>query len=156
MIFYKFKIQMSIESINKMVVRDYIEKIVNTGDMTHISDYIAPDYTEVFNGQSYQVGLDGARAHVEGVRNNYTDLRLVIDNQIAEGDWVATCYTMTGLHAGEWMGMLPTFRMMQVTGVNTDRILDGKIIEHGGAANMLEAFLEIGAIKIVGKDTPSD
>jgi hypothetical protein len=41
---------------------------------------------------------------------------------------------------------------MEVTGVNVDRVVDGKIVEHGGAANMFEGLLSIGAIEIV-KDT---
>ncbi len=34
-----------------------------------------------------------------------------------------------------------------ITGVNVDRVIGGKIVEHGGAANMFEALLGIGAIK---------
>jgi len=30
------------------------------------------------------------------------------------------------------------------------RVVDGRIVEHGGAANLLEPLLEIGAIKVVG------
>jgi hypothetical protein len=32
--------------------------------------------------------------------------------------------------------------------VNIDRVVDGRIVEHGGAANLLGLFLEIGAIRI--------
>jgi predicted ester cyclase len=120
--------------------------------VTHIPDFISNDYTEVFNGKRYEVGLEGAIAHIEGIRNNYLDLKLVVEHQIAENDWVATCYTMTGIHAGNWLGMLPTGKAMSVTGVNTDKIRDGKIVEHGSAANMFEAFLEIGDINIAGKE----
>ena len=37
-----------------------------------------------------------------------------------------------------------------VTAVNIDRVVDGRIIEHGGAANLLEPLLSIGAIQPVG------
>jgi hypothetical protein len=36
-----------------------------------------------------------------------------------------------------------------MTGVNVDRVVDGRIVEHGGAANMLDALLEIGAVRPV-------
>jgi hypothetical protein len=36
-------------------------------------------------------------------------------------------------------------------GVNIDRVVDGLIVEHGGAANMLGPLLEIGAVEVVGK-----
>lgn len=63
---------------------------------------------------------------------------------------MVTCYTMTGKHAGEWMGIQPTGKIMQVTGVNVDRVVNNKILEHGGAANMFDGLLAIGAIQIVG------
>jgi len=34
--------------------------------------------------------------------------------------------------------------------VNIDRVVDGRIVEHGGAANLLEPLLAIGAIQVVG------
>ncbi|MFQ5771327.1 MAG: hypothetical protein ACE5HX_12370 [bacterium] len=48
------------------------------------------------------------------------------------------------------MAMLPTGETIEITGVNVDKVVDGRIVEHGGAANMLEPLLEIGAIQVVG------
>jgi predicted ester cyclase len=137
------------KNINKQVVRDFIEKVTNSGNIENISDYISPDYIEVYNGISYQVGIEGAKEHINGVRKTYSDLKLVIEKQIAEGNLVVTCYTMTGIHSGEWMGIKPTEKKIKVTGVNVDKVINGKIIEHGGAANMFDGLLEIGAIELV-------
>jgi hypothetical protein len=49
------------------------------------------------------------------------------------------------------MGIKPTGKRIEVTGVNIDKIIDNKIVEHGGAANMFEGLLETGAIKIVSE-----
>lgn len=140
------------EENNKLIVKNFIEKITNTGNVENIADYISPDYTEVFNGKRYPTGIDGAKEHIIGVRRTYSDLKLEIEKQIAEGDWVVTCYNMTGVHTGEWMGIKPTSKKITVTGVNVNKVINGKIVEHGGAANMLEAFLEIGVVKIVDKN----
>ena len=40
-------------------------------------------------------------------------------------------------------------KKFEITGVNVDKIVNGKIVEHGGAANMFEALLDIGAIQAV-------
>jgi predicted ester cyclase len=136
---------------NKRVVREYIETVVNTGNCDNISGFISPDYAEVFNHQKYPSGIEGAKEHIMGVRENYANLKLTIDRQMAEGDWVVTCYTMEGIHVGDWMGIHPTGKRIEVTGVNVDKVVDGKIVEHGGAANLFNSLLEIGAIKIVGK-----
>lgn len=136
----------------KMIVRRFYEEIVNTGDVSKISEVVSDDYTEVMDGKRYPVGVDGAAAHVLGARNTYPDLHLTIDRQISEGEWVATCITARGTHKGEWIGIAPTGRKVAFTGVNVDRVVDGKIVEHGGAANMLGPLLEIGAIQVVGSE----
>jgi len=136
---------------NKLIVRMYIASIINTGSCENISDFISPDYVEVFNNQRYPLGVEGAKKHIIGVRETYPDLELTVDQQIAEEDWVATCYTMKGTHLGEWMGIKPTGKKIEVTGVNIDKLIDGKIVEHGGAANLFNSLLEIGAIKIIGE-----
>jgi len=133
---------------NKSLVKDYIELVLNAGDISLIPKYVSPDYVEIYNNKKYPVGIEGAKDHIIGVRNNYPDIKLSINQQIAEGEWVATCYTMSGTHSGSWMGIKPTGKEIMVTGVNIDKIVDGKIVEHGGAANMFEGLLDIGAIEL--------
>jgi len=81
---------------NKLVVRRYIEEIVSTGNVDRISEFISPDYVEVYRGTRHPIGLEGARKHVLGVRQTYPDLHLTIDRQVAEGDWVVTQVTAVG------------------------------------------------------------
>jgi predicted ester cyclase len=140
---------MSLED-NKRVVRRYYEEVGNTGNVDRIEQFISPEYTEVYEGKRYTKGIEGARAHVIGVRRTYPDLHITIERQIAEGEWVVSCITARGTHRGSWLGMKPTNRPLVITGVNVDRVVNGKIVEHGGSANMLEPLLEIGAIQVVG------
>lgn len=135
---------------NKLLVRRYIEEVVNTGDVTKLAEFISPDYVEVFNNVRYSVGLEGARRHVLGVRDVYPDLHVTIEQQIAEGDWVVSRITARGTHQGAWLGIKPTGKALEFTGVDIDNVVSGRIVEHGGAANMLEPLLEAGAIQVVG------
>jgi hypothetical protein len=48
--------------------------------------------------------------------------------------------------------MKPTGKKLEYTLVAVDKIVDGKIIEHGGAANIFEAYLNAGGIKVVEVD----
>jgi len=140
---------MTIET-NKALVRRYYEEIVNTGQVDDIDRFISPDYVEVHDNERNAVGLEGARDHVLGVRQTYPDLHLTIEQQIAEGEWVVSRVTMRGTHRGEWMGIEPTGEPVEITAVNIDRVVDGRILEHGGAANLLGPLLDVGAIRIVG------
>ena len=140
---------------NKLVVRRYIEEVLNTGNVGRIAEFISAEYVEVYRGTRSLVGLDGAREHVLGVRRTYPDLHVTIDQQIAEGEWVVTQATAKGTHRGSWLGMRPTGKAVEITAVNVDRVVGGRIVEHGGAANSLEALLEIGAVRVVGPGTES-
>jgi predicted ester cyclase len=144
---------MSLEA-NKQLVRRFYEEIINELKLDVIPEVVGENYTEVMDGRRYEVGREGAKEHAVGVRETYPDLHLVIDHQIAEGDWVVSCVTATGTHSGDWMGIAPTGKHVTLTAVNVDRVVNGKMVEHGGAANMLGPLLEIGAIRVVGPDEP--
>lgn len=81
---------------NKIIVRKYIEDIINTGKVQDIGNYISPNYEEVHEGVRYNIGIQGAKDHIVGVREAYPDLYLEVDRQISEGEWVATCITVKG------------------------------------------------------------
>jgi len=71
---------------------------------------------------------------------------MTIEDQISEGEWVATTYSVTGTFTEEWFGMKPTGESMTFTGVNMDRLRGGKIIVHGGASNLLDPLLQAGVV----------
>ena len=133
---------------NKLLVRRYYEEVVNTGHVNGLADFISPEYVEVHNNTRHSIGLEGAKEHVIGVRETYPDLHLTVEQQIAEGEWVVTRVTARGTHQGVWLGMTPTGKKVEMTAVNIDRVVDGRIVEHGGAANLLEPLLGIGAIRV--------
>lgn len=135
---------------NKLLVRRYYEEVVNTGAVEKVPQFVSPEYSEVHDNARHRLGLEGAKEHVIGVRRTYPDLLLTVEQQIAEGEWVVTRVTMRGTHRGEWMGIQPTGMPLEVTAVNIDRVVNGRILEHGGAANLLGPLLQAGAIEVVG------
>ena len=133
-------------SNNKEIIRRYIDEVENTGDVSNIHDFIDEKYTEVYEGERYEIGIKGAIDHILGVRRVFPDLKLTIRHQISEDDWVVSVYSVTGTFMNEWFDMKPTGEPITFTGVNVDRIKDGKIIEHGGAANLFEPLFKAGVI----------
>lgn len=131
---------------NKELLRCYYEDVVSTGAVDDVPGFVSPDYVEVHDNTRHAIGVEGAKAHIRGVRHTYPDLRLTVEQQIAEGEWVATRVTMRGTHRGEWLGIKPTGQRIEVAAVNIDRVVDGRIVEHGGAANLLGPLLDTGAV----------
>ena len=123
----------------KAIVRRFIELVVNTGDLDRIPAFVAPSLAEA------------TKRHVQGVRSTYPDLVVTVRSQIAEGDVVVTRVTARGTHSGEFRGIPPTHKVIAIDGVNIDRVSDGRIVEHWGAANTLEALDAIGALSVVAR-----
>ena len=56
---------------------------------------------------------------------------------------------MEGTHEGEWIGIKPTHKRLSFTGTDIDKVVAGKIVEHGGAVNTFETLYEQRMIKPV-------
>jgi predicted ester cyclase len=126
---------------NKEIVKQYIENI-NTGNAEDLSKFISPHYTEIFKNKRYHFGIKGIRKKISGIRERYPDLKLSIDFQTTEGDWVVTSYIMNGTQLGNWMGIRPIEQTVEVRGVNIDRVVDNKITEHESSTDLLDPLLE--------------
>ena len=131
---------------NKRLVRTYLE-VFNTGAVDELAGIVSPEYSEVYEGTVHPIGLDGAKAHVRGIRAAFPDLAITVDQQLAEGEWVVSQITVRGSHLGPWLGMAPSGKKLTFTGVNVDRVVDGRIVQHGGAANLFGPLLEAGSIR---------
>ena len=134
---------------NKAVTRRFIEEVVNTGDVSLLDEIVSPDCVETDGKVRVQSGVAGMAEHVRAVRRVYEGLHVTVERQVAEGEWVVTAVTARGRFVSEWLEMTPTGDELVFTGVNVDRVVDGKIVEHGGAANMLEPFYAAGCLRPV-------
>ena len=62
---------------------------------------------------------------------------------------MVTWFRATGTNEGGWNGINATHRRLNLTGVNIQRFRDGRIVEHWGGSNSLEALLELGVVQWV-------
>jgi predicted ester cyclase len=128
-------------------VKYFYEHIVSKHLLHELPEYIADNCTIRIGEDIIPVGIDGMKQHMEDVRKTYPDLKMTIIRQYTDGDMVISEFIMAGTHQGEWLGMKPTGKKLQMTGVDIDKIVDGKIVEHGGAVNTFEALFHAGIIK---------
>ena len=74
-------------------------------------------------------GREGLQRMIEGYRRAVGGMRLTIDGQFADGDHVATRFTIRGRHEGELMGARPTGAELEFSGITISRCQDGMIVE---------------------------
>jgi predicted ester cyclase len=125
---------------NKALVRGYLEELSNKGNLPVAQGFFAADL--VFNNsRDLRPLLERQRA----IRAAFPDHRVVVEDQIAEGDKVVTRVSFSGTHLGDFNGIAATGRRVVYSGTAVDRIVDGKVVEMWHIANTLSLLQQIGA-----------
>jgi len=97
------------------------------GDRAGLERILSPDFV-IYVPEEHR-GVDGLLEMVETFRSALPDLAVTVDHQFADGDYVATRFTVRGTHDGELLGAPPTGRPVAVTGITVSRCEDGRIAE---------------------------
>lgn len=127
---------------NKENIKYFYEYITSNNLIDEVPQYVSETCTIRVGEKIIPVGVDGMKQHMLEVRKTYPDLKMTVTHQYCDGDYVISEFVMEGTHKGEWLGMKPTGKKIYITGVDIDKVIDGKIVEHGGAANTFEALFE--------------
>src|SRR2546421_1614242 len=95
---------------NKALARRSFEEVWNNGNLAVINELVAPNAT--FHDASVPggkfTGPEGLKQFVQIYKGAFPDVRITINDQVAEGDKVVTRWTATGTHTGQLMGIAAT------------------------------------------------
>ena len=81
---------------NKALVRCGIEEAVNKGNFSVVDEILSTDYVYREPTVGEKRGRAGFRELITMYRSAFPDVKLTIDEQIAEGDKVVTRWSATG------------------------------------------------------------
>jgi predicted ester cyclase len=123
---------------NKAVVRGYLDEVVNRGNLAAFDRYFAPGV--VFNGSTQ---LRPTLERMSAIQSAFPDHTLVIEEQVAEGDKVATRVTFRGTHLGPFAGIAPSGRHVTYSGLAIDRVVDGKVVEMWHSASVVTMLVQL-------------
>jgi steroid delta-isomerase-like uncharacterized protein len=131
---------------NTAAVRGFFDT-ARHGDLDALDAIVSPDY--VIHDPSLPRefrGVEGAKELVAMYRSALGGLRVTIEHQFAEGDYVTTRFTARGTHAGDMLGVPPTGREVEISGITISRCQDGKVVEEWEICDLLGVLRQIGAV----------
>lgn len=132
---------------NKDIVKHFYEVIISENLLNELPQYISESCVLKVGTQTFPLGLNGMKKHLLDVKKTYPDYTMKIVQQYVDGDYVISEFIMRGTHEGEWIGIKPTHKVLEFTGVDIDKVVGGKIVEHGGAVNTFDTLFEHKLIK---------
>jgi steroid delta-isomerase-like uncharacterized protein len=126
---------------NKDLVRRSWELPDNLGI---IDEVYAPDL--VWHDPDRDIkGIEEAKEFISTYKAAFPDLRTAVEDVIAEGDLVATRWTVRGTHQGEVEGFgPPTGRQVEMRGITIHRIEGGRIVEEWNSYDNLGVMQQLG------------
>ncbi|MDX2939627.1 ester cyclase [Streptomyces ipomoeae] len=113
----------------KTVVRDFWASY-QKGDLeTTWAQYISEDIV-IHPGSGPEVTRQTWLDAEQALFGAFTDVRVEVLDQVAEGEKVATRWAVTATQTGEFFGVPSTGRTATLTGTTVSVVKDGKIVEH--------------------------
>jgi steroid delta-isomerase-like uncharacterized protein len=136
---------------NKDLVRRAIEQIWNAGNYDTIEEFVAQDFVAYAASPADEIhGPENAKQYFIQLHKAFPDIHFTIVDQVAEGDKVATHWTASGTHKGEFKGLPPTGKRFTVTAIDIDRVVNGKVLECWTNMDELGLLRQLGAIPTSG------
>jgi steroid delta-isomerase-like uncharacterized protein len=129
------------EEENKAIFRRYIEEVFNQGNL-ELADEVFDRYiSHQPDGSTLERGPEDVKRFNREFRSAFPDLRISIDDQIADGDKVVTRVTFRGTHQREFRGMAPTGKEVEIKGITIFRFSDeGKVVESWDSYDQLRVM----------------
>jgi predicted ester cyclase len=76
----------------------------------------------------------------------FSEIHYTVEDQVAEGDKVATRVTLRATHSGDFQGLPPTGKQIAVSGLTLERIRDGKIVERRVSFDQMGMMQQLGLV----------
>ena len=132
---------------NKAIARRIVDESWNKHNPT-ILDQLFSNDALLHDPQNPTVGKgpQGAKSTMATYLTAFPDMKITIEREIADGDYVVQHLLATGTNTGEFNGMPATGKKTSTTGVITSKIKDGKVVEAWSLFDSLGLLQQLGVV----------
>jgi len=132
------------EERNKSIIRAFIEEIFNDHDLSLVEKYFGNDSVE----GSPQAGKRGEwfKQFLTEFFKAFPDMHTTIEHMVAENNLVMVFLNGSGTHKGEFHGIPPTNKLVNIRSADLYRIEDGMIVGHWDVVDQLNLLKQTGAL----------
>jgi steroid delta-isomerase-like uncharacterized protein len=121
--------------------------LISAHDIDGFADHLADDFVEHETAPGLEPTKDGVKQFFSMYVAAFPDLRFDAEDLLASGDKVVGRFRATGTHEGDFMGIPPTGKAVDVQGIDIIRFADdGLALEHWGVFDALGMMQQLGAM----------
>ena len=128
---------------NASIVRRVFEEAINQGNLGVIDEVLAPNFVN-HDFPATGPGPEGFKQTISMFRAAFPDIRVMLEDLLVASDKVGTRGTMRGTHQGEFMGIEPTGKQVEVKYIDVWRVENGRLAENWVQMDMLGLMGQLG------------
>ena len=125
--------------------RRWFEEGCSQGNIDLADDLYSTDYVTHALGPNFAPTLQGLKLFIRALRDGMPDLRIPLEDVIAEGDRVAGRLSLHGTHAGTLLGIPPTGKQ-----VNAGLMVIARFDENGKWVEDWANWDQLGTLQQLG------
>jgi steroid delta-isomerase-like uncharacterized protein len=132
------------------VVRRNTEQVQGNGNWGAFDELFADAFVDHTPQPGASPDKAGVRALYRALRAAFPDFHADIQWQTAADGLVTTYKIYRGTQTGPILGVPPTGRTVEFETVDVMKVVDGKITDHWGVANLLKMMVQLGVVSLNG------
>ena len=129
---------------NKAIAKRVFEELLSQGHFELAEQLYAKDF--VNHGIHRDASLEEDQAALKGWHQAFSDIAIIPEKLIAEGDLVTIYWIARGTNTGTGNGLPATGKKAELAGITIWRIVDGKIKEEWSAFDQLSMMQQLGLL----------
>ncbi|HEX7182247.1 MAG TPA: ester cyclase [Thermoanaerobaculia bacterium] len=133
---------------NRAIARRFREDLWNTADLSIVDEIIAGDcaiHARIPFATDFARGPEALAQLVLFYHLAFSEIRVTVEQMMAEGDTVAVRWTARGRNTGDLLGLPATGRETVTTGIDMLRIAGGKVVEGWVSWDVLSLLEQLAA-----------
>ncbi|MGI9184818.1 MAG: ester cyclase [Solirubrobacteraceae bacterium] len=135
---------------DNIAAQQHLAENLNAGQVEVAVESFAVDAVDHDPAPGQGAGREGFKTFFTELTTAFPDAHIEPAHMVADDEHVAIAYTLSGTHQGDFNGVAPTGKKIEVRGVQIGRFEDGQIVERWGSSD------ELGILKQLGVDPVGD
>jgi len=131
----------------KILTRRFYDDVLVGGNLDLIDELFHDEFVEHEEFPGLPPGKEAPRFFVTMLREAFPDVSVTVEDIIVEDNKVVSRFRLSGTHQGEFMGIPPTGKKINVQAIDILAYRDGKLIEHWAVTDQMAMMQQLGVIE---------
>ncbi len=128
------------------------DKIINEGNLNLINDTNFDSNITLVSSPENIVGIENFKAYYSNFITGFSEREFTVENIFGQGDQLVKHWHFKGIHSGEFFGIPPTGKTLDISGVTIAKMKNGKIANEHDFMDNLEFMGQLGIDPFLNPD----